>query len=70
MSRSSIVKRRRKVRYKSGVTPYGKSLNVRVIPCNPLKGAEDVPYEGMPCIELAMGEDRTISNRSGDRKKL
>lgn len=69
MSRSLDVKRKRRLRYRNGVTPFGRALHPRVLPCNPDKGAEDVPYTPVT-MTLPVGDEITISNRSGDRKKI
>lgn len=70
MSRSLTVTRRKRIRQRGTPTAYTATLDIRVMPLNPERGAADVPYDGAPKIELPNAEDITISNRSGDRKKI
>jgi hypothetical protein len=70
MSRSFVVTKRRRAPYRENVTQEGEMLDPRSIPVNTFRGMEDVGYSGPPNIELPEGKDITISNRSGDRKKI
>lgn len=70
MSRELIVTRKRRIPYRRTTTPAGEALPTRCIPANPEAGAADVFYEGLPVLEIPKGSEITISNRSGDRKKV
>jgi len=70
MSRVLKATKRRRVPYRSKVTAYGLMLPARLIPMNTRNGAADVPYDGPAVLTLPIGTEITISNRSGDRKKV
>ena len=67
MSRSHIVTKRKRMRWCAQEQPTGTSP--RVHPMDP-RNAMEVPYEGAPVLALPVAEEMTISNRSGERKKL